>query len=374
MRTETIDRELFDRLAGISGRDQISIYIPTHQRGREVSQDRIRLKNQLSEASEQLADRGWKPRERSDRLAAAEKLLEDREFWEHQSGGLGVFIGDDGEFTAVSISRAADSECTVMPVLLLRPLAGDLNRRIVHVLALTRGFVGLYRADISRAIRVETDLPESFEDVNWFVDREKQRQQHPDLGGTSRSRHGHEPGAREIEDVRRFLREVDDALPDGDGTPLVVLGDDDLVSRFEKETKRPTFSPPNSGLSGPVTDSQINDLARPAVEALEREAEESAISDAKEQIGLGNASTEIGEALADAMSGRLEKVIFHRGIEPTWGRADETTLEVSVNDERSFADVDLLDRLLVLTISNGGSVRATESPIDGRPFVGIRRY
>ena len=374
MRTDVIDREVFDRLAAVSGRDLISIYIPTHQRGREVSQDRIRLKNQLSEAADQLAERGWKPRERSERLAAADNLLDDREFWEHQSDGLGLFIGDEGEITAVSVSRRVEDECTVMPVFLLRPLAGDMHRPVVQVLALTRGFVGLYLADIGRAFRLESDLPESFEDVNWFVDREKQRQQHPDLGGTSRSRHGHEPSAKEHEDTRRFLREVADALPGSDGTPLVLLGDDDLVGRFEKETDRPTASPPSGGFSGPVTETQVYELTRPVIEEMERAAEESAITEAREQLGLGNASTDIHDALTDALTGRLGKTVFHRGLEPAWGRVDESTLEVVVNDERSFADVDLLDRLVVFTISNGGEISAVDSPIDGRPFVGIRRF
>lgn len=373
MRTEVADHELFDQLARSSGRDLISIYIPTHKRGRDVSQDRIRLKNQLAEASDQLAERGWKPRERSDRLAASEALLQDREFWEHQTDGLGFFVDEDGASTTVSLSREPVLGCTVMPVFSLRQLATELGRPVFHTLALTRGFVGLYRVDMSGAVRLEANLPESFEDVNWFVDREKQRQQHPDIPGTSRGRHGHE-AARELEDTRRFLREVANALPDTVESPLAVLGDDDLTSRFENETGRPIVSRSNGGLSGPVTETQVYDLTRPLLADLERAAEESDISEAKEQIGLGNASLEVPDALADAVSGRLEKVVFHRDLEPVWGRVDESTLDVTVNDERSFPDVDLLDRLVVLTIINGGSIRAVDQPVDGWPVVGIRRF
>lgn len=375
MKTDTVDRELFDQLAGTGGNEMISIYIPTHRRGREISQDRIRFKNQLAVASDQLAERGRKPRERSNRLSAAEALLDDREFWEHQSSGLGAFITDDGEVTTVSLSAEPGSLCTVMPVFLLRPLAGELQRPVAPVLALTRGFVGLYRSDVSGVTHVEADLPESFEDVNWFVDREKQRQQHPDRAGTARGRHGHEPTAREEEDVRRFLREVADALPEVEGrNPLIVLGDDDLVARFEKEARQRTMSPANSGLSSPVTDAQVLELARPLIDGLEREAEEAAAAEAREQLGLGNASIEIEEALVDAISGRTRKLVFHRGLEPSWGRVDETSLEVIVHDERSVADVDLLDRLVVYTIGTGGSTHPVGSPIDGWPFIAIRRF
>jgi hypothetical protein len=375
MKTDILDRDLFDQLTNADGNEMISIYIPTHRRGREVSQDRIRLKNELSAASEQLAARGRKPRERSSRLSLAERLLDDREFWEHQSKGLGVFIDDAGDITTVSLSTEMGSTCAVMPVFLLRPLAGELKLPVVPVLALTRGSVGLYEVSVKGVARVEADLPESFEDVNWFVDREKQRQQHPDRAGTARGRHGHEPDARENEDLRRFLREVADALPTADGgTPLVVLGDDELVGRFEKEAQQPTVSPANSGLSSPISDGQILNLATPIVEDMNRAADEAAVAEAMEQLGLGNASTDVGEALVDAISGRTAKVVFHRGSEPAWGRVDETSLEVTVSEERSFADVDLLDRLVVYTIGKGGSIRPVDSPLDGRPFVAIRRF
>lgn len=374
MRTETINRELFDRLAGTGGGDLISIHIPTHRRGRQVAQDRIQLKNQLASASEQLEERGWKPRERSSRLEAAEALLDDRDFWEHQSDGLAVFIDEEGEVTPVSLSTAPAPASLVMPSFALRSVAADLDLPSVPVLALSRGFVGLYRANGGGATRVEADLPGSFDDVNWFVDREKQRQQHPQRAGST-SRHGHEPGLREMEDTRRFLREVADALPgDDDGTTLVVLGEDTLVGRFEDETRRRVISPANSGLSGPVTEAQVFDLARPVVANLALEAAEGARARAGEQLGLGNASGEIETALPDALSGRVDEVVFHGGVEPVWGRIDESTLEVKVASDRSVADIDLLDRLIVSTIRSGGSAHAVDTPIDGMPFVAIRRF
>lgn len=374
MKTQTIHSELFDELAGTSGSDLISIYIPTHRFGREVSQDRIRLKNQLSAASDQLEERGHKPRDRSDRLEAAERLLDDREFWEHQSNGLAVFIDDEGRATSVSLSTGLEPSCSVMPVFLLRPIAAELEKPVVPVLALTRGFVGLFETDSRGVTRVDTDLPASFEDVNWFVDREKQRQQHPYRAGAT-SRHGHEPALREMEDTRRFLKEVADALPEGgDGSSLVVLGDVGLISRFRSETGLRVISPENSGLSSPVTDSQIFDLSAPVVAEIERERADRAVARAKEQLGLGNASTDIDTALGDAMSGRVGEVAFHRDAESIWGRVDGGSLEVVVVENRSAADVDLLDRLIVATIGSGGATHAISSPVDGRPFIAIRRF
>lgn len=102
MRTLHVDDSIFDELAATSGRDLISIFIPTHRRGRDVAQDRIRLKNRLSEVEAELDALGWKSRDRSNRLAMAETLLDDREFWEHQDEGLALYIGEDGDIIPIS--------------------------------------------------------------------------------------------------------------------------------------------------------------------------------------------------------------------------------------------------------------------------------
>ena len=70
----------------------VSIFMPTHRVGRETQQDPIRLKNLLGEAKAQLTANGVRAPEARKWLEPAQALLEDQDFWQHQSEGLALFI------------------------------------------------------------------------------------------------------------------------------------------------------------------------------------------------------------------------------------------------------------------------------------------
>lgn len=375
MKPFALDTDLFDRLAERSGKDLISIVIPTHRKGRDVAQDPIRLKNQLSLAENMLEGLGWKPRQRSERLQEARGLLDDKEFWEHQSAGLALYIDDEGRVIPVSIPVDVDSMAYVAQNFHLRHLVPGMGLARVPVLVLTKNAVRLLYGTKFDIDQVEADLPESFEDVNWFVDREKERQQHPDRAGTARNRHGHEPASRQEEDRNRFLRAVAEAIPKPLlASPLVVLGDDDLVERFGGLVDFETISPRNSGVGRPEDDSSILELAIPAMETVEYARESEALKRAMEKLGLGTGTTQIGEALPAAVSGRVNDLVMTRGVAPIWGRLDATDMTVTVHDHAQTGDVDLLDRLVVESRRTGAGVTTISEPIEGDSILATYRY
>lgn len=374
MRATRLDESVFDDLANRSGEDLISAFLPTHLTGRDVAQDRIHLKNQLSDAEETLADLGYKPRARQDRLAGARELLDDLEFWEHQSAGLAVFVDEDGAVTPVSSTKRLSPSSVVMPVFMLRPLIADIRTITAPVLALTKDAVALFEATGSDVEPMDVELP-SYDDVNWFVDREKELQQHPDHVGTERSRHGHEPSSRADEDVARFLREVDSALTGYESeTPLIVLGDDDIVSRFANHSERATQSPANSGITAPFGLDDVRSSIRELLAELEEKRVDAIRAEAIDRLGEGRATGDIEEALPAALSGRVGSIVIDRQSPPVWGRLDRATYDVETHESHQPGDVDLLDRLVVWARDNGASVTSTDTEIDGRPFIAIFRY
>lgn len=374
MRAKRLDQSVFDALAARSGSSLASVMIPTHRKGREIAQDQIRLKNGLSEIDDHLADLGWKPRPRRKHLAAATELLDDREFWEHQDAGLAVFIDDDGEIETVSTAGPLDEFSTVMPVFMLRPLAADLNSIRTPVLALTRDEVRLFVATRFSLDPLPDELP-SYGDVNWFVDRETQRQQHPDRAGTTRSRHGHEDATRDDEDLARFLREVDDALEGfGPSAELVVLGDDDLAARFANVSSRRTTSPPNSGITAPFTINDVEQRLEGVIEQMEQSRVEEARSDANDSLGVGMGTSKLEEALPAVVSGRVGSIVVDTTADPVWGRFDEASFDVEIHESKQPGDVDLLDRLVVWGRGNGADVVASDSPVDNMDFAATFRY
>lgn len=374
MQPVSFDEPVFDRLAQESGTDLISLFIPTHEKGREVAQDRIHLKNQLSEVEETLEALGYKPRQREDRLAQATVLLEDREFWEHQGSGLALFIDESGEPIPVKSTRTFEPHQAVMPVFHLRPLLAGADSLTVPVLALTRDAVTIFSASSSAVDELDVDFP-SYQDVNWFVDRETQRQQHPDRVGTQRSRHGHEPSSRADEDLARFLREVDDALKEFDtDTPLIVLGDDHMVAEFANHTGRSVSSPANSGIRAPFSPEEVLEKTKGMLDDMTRERTEAARAEALDRLGEGRATTDVEVALPAAFTGRVEAVVSHVRADPTWGRMDLTTHEVEIHDSPQPGDVDLLDRLVVWSRSNGATLTPSREAIEGQSFVATLRY
>lgn len=374
MQPEKLNRPLFDRLAGMSGENLISIYLPTHVKGADIRQDRIRLKNGISEVDTELEDAGWTPKDRGARLDPVRLLLEDGEFWQHQGRGLGVLIDDEAKTITVALRTDCVERVVVSDSFHLRPTIPSLSTVDLPMLALTKGAVRLFRASRDEISPVDVDLPESFEDVNWFVDREPQRQRHPDMGGTKRGRHGHEGGYRE-EDLERFLRAVADALPNRDGDePLVVLGEENLAARFAKVLEQRTVTPPHSGIDDVDDLTELHRKAVEVVESHEKSLMAESLDQAAEHLGSGTALVDLDQSLTAAISGRIGKLLLDEHAVPIWGEFDPSTLEVTHHQEWQLYDVDLLDRLAVHAIRTGAEVVVTDGPIEGHPFVTLVRF
>ena len=73
----------------------VSVFLPTHVRGREIRQAPIRLKNLLGVAQGGLLTAGLSRAEADAWLAPAAALVHDHAFWQHQDQGLALFL--DGE-------------------------------------------------------------------------------------------------------------------------------------------------------------------------------------------------------------------------------------------------------------------------------------
>lgn len=372
----SLNSELFDGLCRRSGLDLISIFIPTHRKGRDVNQDPIRLKNQLAAVDGHLESLGWRARDRSERVAAATSLLDDKEFWEHQSAGLGMFVDDEGKLVPVSIPVTVEPFLHVGQVFHVRHLVPGMGVARVPILVLAKNAVRLLYGTKYDIDEVDADLPASIDDVNWFVDREKERQQHPDRSGTTRNRHGHEPSSREDEDRARFLRAVADALPRPVvAGPLVVLGDDDLVERFRSLVDFETVSPRNSGVSAPQDDAMILERATPALEGIESSRESGALKRALDSLGVGRASSTLEDAIPGALAGRIGEVLMRRGLDPVWGRVDPARMTVDVRgEEPKPGDLDLLDRLVVEAYKTGARISTFAESIEPGGFIAVNRY
>ena len=82
------------KLADKQNSNCVSIYIPTHRAGQETleGQDKIKLKTQLKHAKAKLEKQGLSDKEIEDLVQPVTDLINDDEFWRHQSDGLAIFL------------------------------------------------------------------------------------------------------------------------------------------------------------------------------------------------------------------------------------------------------------------------------------------
>ena len=377
MRPMTLDEGLFDEVANARGEALVSILLPTHTKGPEIAQDRIRLKNALSDIEEMLDEAGWRRSDREARLDKARGLLDDDDFWAHQGRGLAVYIDGEGEFRPVALGDTPPDLCTVADSHHIRHLLVELMEESLPGLVLTKGAVALYSVDRRGATVVDADLPESMDDVNWFMDRsEPQMSRHADSAGSAGIRHGHPASDRSTEDLQRFLRAVSEAVTDAIGStgPLVVFGDEPVIDDFRPIADREIVALGLDGTGRFDSPSEIAKRVGPVIADRVAAALAANNQSARDALGTMDTVTLFPDVLYAAVSGRLSHVYIRRDAPPVWGRFDAAALDAAAGSEHRVGSVDLLDRLVDSARRTGADVRVMEGDADGCQFVGVRRF
>lgn len=242
---DAVSTAVIDEFASSVEAPCVSITMPTHRFGRDVTQDPIRLKNLLSQAEHRLVEQGLRPADAVSLLAPARELLGDTMFWSHQEDGLVLYAHRNGVRTFrlplelnshVSVGREPD----------LAPLHKLLAFDDAYwIAAISQRDVRLVRATRFGASEVDLPgVPHSMEDANWFVRREREvRSGSAGRGGAGRLAAFHGSGGYERdedEDLLRFLRGVDAGLRSvigDDQAPVVLAGVGSTLADFRRISK-----------------------------------------------------------------------------------------------------------------------------------------
>lgn len=225
----------------------VSIYMPTHEAGREVRQDPIRLKNQLAEARDRLQDMGVS--EIQALLKPAEDLLEKGDFWQHQDSGLALFLTPEKfSYYRVPLSFETQTLVSQKPYTQpLMPLMTDDNQ--FYIIAASQHKVALYQATRDSVQSIDLgDTPLSLEVALRYDDPE------PTLQGHTTSRAGTPTGGQQVyngqgggedsknTDILRFFHLVTNGVEErisDQSAPLVFVGLDFLFPLYKSANKYP---------------------------------------------------------------------------------------------------------------------------------------
>ncbi|MER3389019.1 MAG: hypothetical protein RJQ01_03215 [Microcella sp.] len=327
----------------------VSILLPMHITGTETTQNPIRFGNALREAERGLSHSGIDDDGIDAMLAPARDLLDDHDFWQHQSAGLAVFASGEG----VHVHRvpfALDERVVVGG----RFHSAPLLRLVVEndsalVLTATASGAHLYRATRDSLTELEVDLPAGVDDDAAENDYEAPAQAsppaRPNTGSANISRaqvYGDGPPewreTRVDDFVQRIASELE-RVTAAEKPPVVLLAGADIIGRL-----RPT------GLL--TADVEVNpdgldetELHERAWEALRPAAEESLreLLDRYRSLvgsGDGRGASRPGAVRSAARDGRVESLFVPRS---SLDEPDESLAELVADTVSASGSIHLVD-------------------------------
>lgn len=352
----------------------ISIYLPTHKEWNFMEEDITRYKNILRKAEMSLEEKIPGKKERDHLFKPAIDLLEDKDFWNHQSDGLAVFIAPETFYT-YNLPKKFDEELIVSKRFHLKPLlellSGDGK---FFVLALDLNETKLYEA--SRfSIRL-VDLPAgtiiSYAEAVKWDDPEKSLQFHT---GTKQSAaqgkggaraaifHGHGSGSMDDSVHKEKILEFFHLLNKGvfevikdENVPLVLAGIEYLMPIYRKANSYPHIF--NKGIDVNPEDLSVEQLHNNAYKLIKpvfEKAEEISRSKYEQFSGNNKASGLIENVVKSAYAKKIES-LFVDGSSHVWGEFIEEENKVIIKDNSENKFDDLLDFAALHTLFNGGQV------------------
>jgi hypothetical protein len=354
------------RLIAVESGTTVSIFMPTHLTGKDVRQDPIRLKNLLAEARSQLATAGHAETEVDAILEPAARLVNDRDFWQHQSDGLALFLTDEGA-SEYRVPLVLEDRVVVGHRPYLRPLLPLLSADgHFAILTMTADDVAYYNASRFELARDDSaELPERESVENDYENPvQASPPARPNVGTANISNaqvYGDGPPdfrkARLLEfvaDVARSTERILAATPQ----PLVLVADTEIGGHFQQ------VSDLGRRLAGIVEvnpaslpTSELHELAYGQVREQLDSGRTDAVAAAAELVGRGDreVAIEVADIVRAANRGQIGSLLLVDG-DPIWGRYDPDADRLETGPVFEATGEDLLSTAVVETLLHGGSV------------------
>jgi hypothetical protein len=352
----------------------VSIYMPTHRTGVDAQQDPIRLKNLLGEAEKDLSGRGMGRRNVQSLLEPVNKLLQDSNFWQHQSDGLAIFLSPS-RVRRYRLPLGFEEFVTVMDHFHIKPLlplfTGDGQ---FYILALSQNEVRLLNSTRHSVSEIDVgQVGGSLAEAILSDGHQASLQLHASgstgriFGASSATFHGQGGGSDEDDknELLRYFHLVSDGLTEflqGDRVPLVLAGVEYLLPIYKEANTYPyLIDTVITGNPDLLSADELHKSAWDIVSPRFQMAQEMAV--AHYQQLAGQASERVADTLEKiipaASDGRIETLFIATGVQH-WGTFNPDTNEIEHHAQMESGDESLLDLAAVQTYLKGGIVYAVE--------------
>ncbi|MBD3378982.1 MAG: hypothetical protein GF408_00775 [Candidatus Omnitrophica bacterium] len=368
---DLLTRRDLTELTEIKDHPCVSMYMPAGSAGEESEKNRIRFKNLLKAAREQV------PRSKyGDMYTEAEALQENTLFWNHQDKGLAFFMAP-GFTRYYRLPMEFRREVIVSDLFHIKPLLTYfMETGVFYILAFSLNGVRLFRGMKFSISEIDVPgMPEDMAGALRFDVPQRSLEFHTRTssargnGGRPAVFHGQGAAADKREhkkNVLRYFQKIDKALAGflrDSRDPLVLAGDESFFPIY-REANSYNFLE-DEGIPGNpehVTPESLHEKARQITEPIfrekmEKDRERFVVMAEKE---METASADHKEVLKKAVAGKVDTLFVASG-KHEWGRYDPEHGAFRVDSLRKKDSEDLLELAAVHALKHGGAVHALEA-------------
>lgn len=366
-----IDRRELETLAAKRDNWCVTLHLPTHEQGKEVRQDPIRLKNRITDAEARLAELAVNDAGLQASLETLKELCnfesdENQEFWGHQGLGLAVLICGDSQ-RMFRLRTQPPEETYVGHRFSIRPLISAAQRDGEYgVIAVSRGDVRYFEG--AKEGLTETaidDLPESLQSI---VGEEHQKGfglhsfdiAGGGAGGEDAIPHGH-VDKDEFEVLRRYFDEIVEALVEAQSAgshPILFAGVTELFPYFKDAAEdRPldVIPEPIAGNADHASADDLHEKAWPHIEKRLRELTDEKLERYRSKAHTDLTGDDLDEIVTAAHEGRIELLLIKSTNHPL-GSYDPTQRRVVLSEANDKQGINCLDVAATKTLATDGEV------------------
>jgi len=345
----------------------ISIYIPTYRAG-NLQEDKLRFKNALSEAVQQLMDNQLFSAEKMNKEAAqdylepAYTLLEDENFWKNLSDGLVVFLGENEfvyEVTPIDFKPLVyvHNHYYLCPLL---PLLNKNNR--FFVLALSQNEVRFFEGtDTSITPVIIGDLvPDGINEVLNEENVSSNLQGRSSGKGTT-VYHGHGGGKDDKnENLKKYFRAIDEGLMKmlhDENAPLVLYSVDSQIPIYKEVSNYPyIFEASISGNPESEDPVLIHEKVWSVIANHFSKQTQSDIDIFNYSMAKDKASCSIHDIVPAAINGKVDTIFMDKKAGILWGNYHAKSNTMELHSTRQPDSTCLFNQVVVATFLNGGTI------------------
>lgn len=360
-----ISIELFTELLATHESPCVTLYLPTHRKHPDNTQDAIHFRNSLRELESLLAEKHDESQVRA-MLKPFNQLVGDLEFWNHRTDGLAIFCSP-GKFEIVELQRPVEELLVVADSFHTKPLIRVLqSANRYQVLCLSRHEAQLYEGNRDALEPVElTNVTATISDV-VTSGRSPSTQTVGSYGkrsgeGGTVTHDGHEPKTNAKEaDVLKFFRAVDRGVLEHHsrptGLPLMLVALPESQTQLRRLSDNPFLLA--DGIKVDPDSLSVDELRKQAWNAIEP-FYLTRLHELKEKFGDAQArqtgSGDLSDAAKAAASDKVATLLVEADrVIP--GVVDRTTGAIHPAGPATSHVDDMLDDLAELVVAQGGEV------------------